>query len=49
MLLLQLPSVNGGPAANMGDPAIDKGGPSNRTRYFSMLILFIKITRNPII
>ena len=26
-----LVSMNGGAAANMGGPAIDKGGPSNRT------------------
>ena len=34
-----LVSMNGGAATNMGGPAIDKGGPSNRTLNFVILII----------
>jgi hypothetical protein len=33
-----LVSMNGGAATNMGGPAIDKGGPSNRTLYYFKLL-----------
>jgi hypothetical protein len=38
-LKMAAPSLNGGAVANMGDPAIDRGGPSNRTYLYVVITI----------